>query len=445
MEVDSLASSKSDAFWNEEREVPLTEAEVKGFKEADSLYVFERAKMTKDSISSLPRFKFSHLLLAKRYNYEKKGLGNSFLLGLFGFGFTPIDGFYLNREIAFNHQVSETDYWKLGANMRYGFIRKVLNGDIYFDHKSDEGRSLLNISAGSQVANFSSAKTLPMTLNSSTSLFNSMSYLYWYQKDFVRLSYQYQIRASLKWSAQVEYRNRSAISNVVSYGWYNQQNRFHENYPLTNELTDTRFATHDQWSLAGSITWRPGTTWRLINRIRRISRPEHDLTMHFDAQWVLGNAGFAKIGIQLDQRLNLNRLGQLAYQVRYDDFLKRPTYFMDFTHFNGNEVNLVSNLPFGYSLLPYYQFSTSNRSLIFHAKWSPRKFLYTQNQFLYMYGLREHLRFSSLQKADMMGKDGYYELAYSLQGIFRAFGVEVAKPVGNWVPNQWKVSISMPF
>jgi hypothetical protein len=29
--------------------------------------------------------------------------------------------------------------------------------------------------------------------------------------------------------------------------------------------------------------------------------------------------------------------------------------------------------------------------------------------------------------------------------IFRAFGVEVAKPVGNWVPNQWKVSISMPF
>ncbi len=445
MEVDSLASSKSEAFWNEEREVPLTEAEVKGFKEADSLYVFERAKMTKDSLNALPRFKFAHLLLAKRYNYEKKGLGNSLMLGLFGFGFTPIDGFYLNRDITFNHQVSETDYWKLGANLRYGFIRQVLNSDIYYEHKSDEGRSLFNISVGSQVANFSSAKTLPMTLNSSTSLFNSKSYLYWYQKDYARLNYQYQLRASLQWSAQVEYRNRSAISNVVSYGWYNQQNRFRENYPISDELNDTQFATHDQWVVGGSIVWRPGTTWRLVNHIRRVSRPEHDLTMHFDAQWAMGNGGYAKIGIQLDQRLNLNRWGQLAYQVRYDDFMKRPRYFMDFTHFNGNEVNLVSNLPFGFSLLPYYQFSTSNRSLVFHAKWSPRKLLYTQSQLLYMYGLREQLRFSSLQKADMMGRDAYYEFAYSLQGIFRAFGVELAKPVGNWVPNQWKVSISMPF
>ena len=44
-----------------------------------------------------------------------------------------------------------------------------------------------------------------------------------------------------------------------------------------------------------------------------------------------------------------------------------------------------------------------------------------------------------------MGKDGFYELAYSTQGIFRSFGLELAKPIGNWVPSQWKVSLTLPF
>jgi hypothetical protein len=55
------------------------------------------------------------------------------------------------------------------------------------------------------------------------------------------------------------------------------------------------------------------------------------------------------------------------------------------------------------------------------------------------------VRFSGLNKGEMNLKNGYYELAYGLQGIFKAFGIEVAKPVGNWVPSKWKVSLTMPF
>jgi hypothetical protein len=167
--------------------------------------------------------------------------------------------------------------------------------------------------------------------------------------------------------------------------------------------------------------------------------------MKLETQAVLGDFGFSRIGIQVDQTVNLNRLGQLAYQVRYDDFFRKPRIFMDFTHFNANELNVVSSLPFGFSTFPMYQFSTAGRSLVFHSKWSPRKLLYTQSQWFYMYGLREHIRFSSLQTVSRNGKEGFYEVAYSLQGIFRTFGLEVAKPIGNWVPSEWKLSITAPF
>jgi hypothetical protein len=445
MQVDSLADKKSVDYWNEVREVPLSDAEIKGFKEADSLYVFERAKMTKDSLNSLPKFNGAHLFFGKRYNYEKNGLGNSLSLNMLGGGFTPVDGFYLNREISFNHQQSETDYIRVGAIARYAFIRNKLNGDLFLERKFSGGRQLVNFSLGSQVVNFSTAKTMPTSLNSSTVLFNSMSYLSFYEKQYARLSYRYQIRAPWQISGELEYRQRTPLENVIDYGWYQQDKRFRPNYPISSELADTRFKQHDQWSLGMRIVWQPSATWRLVNQVRRIIQPSNGLKVQLESQLVMGSNGFSKVGLQVDQTLNLNRLGSLAYQIRYDDYFVKSQYFMDFTHFNGNEISIISSLPFGFSALPMYQFSTAERSLVFHAKWSPRKFIYTQSQWFYLYGIREHLRFSGLNKGEMNFQNGYYEFAYGLQGIFKAFGLEVAKPIGNWVPSQWKVSLTLPF
>lgn len=445
MQVDSSASKQSEAYWNEAREVPLSEAEVKGFKEADSLYVFERAKMKKDSLNTLPNFHVAQLFFGKRYNYEKDGKGNSITLDMFGGGFTPVDGFYVNRSLTLNHQLNKTDYWRIGGQVRYAFIREAINGSISFENQAAGGLHWWNLRAGSELMNFSSAKTLPMNLNSSTSLFNSVSYLSWYEKQFVQLGFRYQIRAPWLISGELEYRQRSPLSNVVDYGWYKQENRFRPNYPISSEMQDTRFVQHEQLSLGMRVTWQPGSTWRLYNSIRRLSNPENAPKVQFESQWVVGNYGFAKIGFQLDQTINLNRLGKLAYQLRYDEFLVKPQIYLDYTHFNGNELNLISSVPFGFSALPMYQFSTGNRSLVFHAKWSPRKLLYTQSQWFYLYGLREHIRFSALNKGDLDLREGYYEAAYSLQGILKAFGLEVAKPIGNWVPSQWKVSLTLPF
>ncbi len=445
MKVDSLADKKSDDFWNEAREVPLTEAEIKGFKEADSLYVFERAKMAKDSLSSLPKFNIAHLFFGKRYNYEKNGVGNSLTLNMFGGGFTPVDGFYLNRDLSFNHQQSETDYMRIGVNARYAFARNKLNGDLFMERKFSGGRKLVNFSLGSQVVNFSAAKTMPLNLNSSTALFNSTSYLRFYENQFVRLSYKYQIRAPWQLTGELEYRQRNALANVVEHGWYQQDKRFSPNYPISSELEDTRFNRHDQWSLGMRIVWQPGATWRLVNQVRRLYQPINPLKVQLESQFVIGSNGFSKVGLQVDHTINLNRWGSLAYQVRFEDYFVKPQYFMDFTHFNGNEITIISSLPFGFSALPMYQFSTAERSLVFHAKWSPRKFIYTQSQWFYLYGIREHLRFSGLNKGEMNLQNGYFEFAYGLQGIFKAFGLEVAKPVGNWVPSKWKVSLTMPF
>ena len=71
IEFDSMASKKDSVFWAIERQVPLTQIEIKGFKQADSIYIanFEKInkKVKKDSLARTTpnKFEFSNIFSGK--------------------------------------------------------------------------------------------------------------------------------------------------------------------------------------------------------------------------------------------------------------------------------------------------------------------------------------------------------------------------------------------
>ncbi|MCX6194050.1 MAG: DUF5686 family protein [Cytophagales bacterium] len=81
--VDSSAAIKKEEYWEAERQVPLTEAEVKGYKEADSLSIQDEKKRLKDSVNALPRFRYGDIWSGRVYAYGQKGLGARLTLGGF--------------------------------------------------------------------------------------------------------------------------------------------------------------------------------------------------------------------------------------------------------------------------------------------------------------------------------------------------------------------------
>ena len=443
-EVDTLASQRTEDFWKEERQVPLTEAEVKGYKEADSIYVIEKAKIKKDSLKNSNHFSFLHLFSAKTYSFEKNRVGNRFILGSYGGGFSAVDGYFLNRELEFRHNYGQNNYWNVGGMIRYAFARNRWNGELFSERNFDENRQKIRFSMGSNLYQINSTEPVSPAINQIYALFFSENYLKYYQKDFVSLTYENQIEAKWRLSGTLEYRNRSSLENHVSHGWFYQDREFTSNTPINIEMADTRFVNQDQWLLRFGVLWLPSATWRRFNQSRRISINDGP-RIQFQSYFAWGSSSYSKLSLQVNQTFPLQRLGSLRVQLHGDYFLARPSQFVDYTFFKGNEMDVLGSDEFAFRMLPNYLFATSNGHFRIHAKWQPRKLILTQSNLLNLYGLKENLQYSYLQIPGGVKKSPYQEISYGIVGIGKVIGLDVVYPLGDWVPERWKVLVRIPF
>jgi hypothetical protein len=180
--VDSTASTKKEEFWASERQVPLTEAEVKGYKEADSLYVQDDKKRLKDSVNALPRFRYGDIFNARTYSYGQKGLGARLSVSGFQSGYNAVDGASLGRSVDYRFTYKLADYWGTGLNIQYAFSRKAWNGSVYAERNWDENRQRIRFSGGSSVLQINNTEPISSSVNLIYALFLSQNYLKPYQK-----------------------------------------------------------------------------------------------------------------------------------------------------------------------------------------------------------------------------------------------------------------------
>jgi hypothetical protein len=117
---------------------------------------------------------------------------------------------------------------------------------------------------------------------------------------------------------------------------------------------------------------------------------------------------------------------------------------LDYQHFKGNEIN-VSSGETSFLALPYYTLSNPGGHFKAFLSWQPRKFIFTQNAFLALYGLKEKVGYSYLQTTVNSQTVHYQELTYGLAGIGKILGIDLVYPMGTVVPEKLKVLVRLPF
>ncbi len=435
MTVDSTASSKKEAYWQAERQVPLTDAEIKGYKEADSLSVQDEKKRLKDSVNALPRFRYGDIWSSRVYNYGQKGLGARLSLGGFQSGYNAVDGYQLSRRIDYRYTYKLANYWGIGLDLRYAFSRKAWNGLAYVERNWDENRQFVQLAGGSSIQQINSTEPVPAIVNLYYALFLSQNYLKLYQKDFVKANYAVQMNAKWNLNATLEFRSRMSLENHEENGFFFKERRFESN--------GLPFATSKQ--LYGSLVFRyqPYATWRRYNGSRRLSN-EAGPSIIATYEQALGDDSYNKVSFQVSQSISLANWGELNYRISAVHFINKPSLIIDYQHFKGNEVN-VSSGESSFLALPYYALSNPGDHFKAFVTWEPRKFILTLNSFLSLYGLKEKVGYAYLQTSVNSQVIHYQEFSYGLMGIGKILGVDLVYPVGNVVPEKWKVLVRLPF
>jgi hypothetical protein len=455
--VDSMATKRNNDFWDNERQVPLTETEVKGYKQADSINVAEAEKIKKDSIRNLPNFKITHLLSGHTYHYGKREvmygyprrltltmpLAAEYLQGNF---YNSVEGYHINARIKYAIYNKYENRLETEGTLRYEFARTQLNGTVGVNYLFNQLESRIGLSAGRFVYQFNNENPITPFMNTFYSLIREENYMKLYEKTFVNATYNQRINEKLTLFTNLEFAQRDSLGNNHLKPWNDRADKaYTPNNPTSTELESSRFLRHNSLILNASIRFRPFAKAGKYNDLKySINRrkPTFILKGKFG---LLEESRFSQLELGYDQNWELQKLGDLHINARIGTFLDKPKYFIDYKHFNGNQTIFTSASFDSFRNLNYYQFSTAKNYFELHVNDDFQKLLLTSITPLRLLGLKENLFVNYLNAIDQGNR--YVEVGYGLQGgiTFLGIGVEVVGSFQNESYSGMAFRIKMPF
>jgi Family of unknown function (DUF5686)/CarboxypepD_reg-like domain len=440
IEVDTLFKKRTKDFWNEERQVPLTEFEIKGYAQADSITKANEGNYKKDSIKNMPVFKPMHILMGKTYNYGKRDDLYSFYprsltytSPIFELGnANTVDGYYLQGNLKYETREKLTKRTSLYTDFRYAFGRKAFNWDIGYYHLKDY--HTFEIKVGSMVNHYNGSNPISALANTIYTTLGKENYLKIYEKDFIDLEYRNRFSQVVTGTFNVEYAKRRELQNLPDFKpWIkNDEKEFTSNRPVGVELKDSKFVNPELLTADIEFLIRPFAKKRSFNGREVTINRGNPIFKIKSTNGLMSDANYSRLQGSYEQTFELEKLGDLHVLANYGGFLKAPTYFSDFRHFNGNKTIIRSFSFDAFRNLDYYLHSTQGNYLEVFAANDFQKFLLTQITPLRIYGLKESIFANYLNVPNQ--NFNYVEIGYGITGIGKLLGLEV---VGNFVNGQY--------
>ena len=445
IEVDTLFKKRTTDFWNVERQVPLTDYEIKGYAQADSITKANEGQYKKDSIKNLPIFKIPHLISGKTYNYGKRDDLYAFYprsltytsplsqIPLLDFVNT-VDGYYLQAGIKYetrNKLISRTSIY---SNFKYAIGRQALNLEVgYFDFQINKNRSL-EIKTGRGIQQYNSNNPISTTANAIYTMFVEQNFLKIFQKDFISFEYRKRFSPVFLGTLGLEYAQKKELRNLANFKpWIDVKDRdFTANPPTGIELIDSKFINPEVYTLDFELAFRPFAKKGEFNgREYSINSGNPNFRIK-STNGLLSDGNYSRLQASYEQIFDLEKIGDFHFLANYGGFLKQPTYFSDFRHFNGNQTIIRSFSFNAFRNLDYYAHSTKGNYLEVFASNDFQNFLLTQITPLRIYGLKESIFANYLNVPNQ--NFNYVEVGYGISGIGKLLGLEV---VGNFINGQY--------
>ncbi|MFN3530239.1 MAG: DUF5686 family protein [Bacteroidia bacterium] len=435
--VDTMARRQPDEVWKSLRQMPLEEEELLGYKQADSLYIARELKADDDSLRK-DTFKWHHPISGGSYRLGPfiEGVGYSKQLKYQGLlsGIVPradfynvVEGFVLSSELNLLQRESRLRRSSLGLNMRYATARDRFLAHLHYSRKHD--MSEWHWAAGTGISQINTENPISPGVNFlQTVLFND-NIMRLYERAFVSGGFRKQLNRSVVLGADAQFARRIPLENAAQLWPWPTNDRFRPNNPVNLEMPNTRFEAHNFAELQLELQWQPWANWVRINGEDRISNSNRP---YFTLRSLSGFSPnyFQTVEVGLVHYKSLRKGNSLVYQVDMGTFVRQPTYFLDFKHFNGFQSFLQSNQNQQFRNLPFYRFSTAGPYLTAFSSIRLGRLALSRIDRVRLFGVDEALFASALITREVQ----HVEAGYNISGPFRLVGVDFFASINNLEP-----------
>lgn len=372
------ANKKDSLFWNKIRPVPLTSEERTDYIKKDSIQLVKESKPYLDSIDAVKnKFKLGDIL-GYTYQDSQKDIRLGFDIPITDVKFNTVQGYTAKANVFFTKDYDDFNrYFSANANLEYGFSDDRLRATGALTYKfNDTSRRFLTLSGGVQVQQFNSANPINALENSIATLFFEENYMKLYERRFVQLNYSEELFNGFRFYSGVSYENRSALFNTTDQTFYPKRNKeYTSNNPLDPTSASAPFENHNivKVNVSARINFDQDYLSYPDRKVNLFSEKYPTLVLGYEKGLGATNSNynFDQIKARLTQSFNIADKGRFRYNLRAGKFFNADDIaFMDFQHFNGNQINVSQrgNYTDVFNNLGYYDLSTNDSYLEMHAE-----------------------------------------------------------------------------
>ena len=318
-------------------------------------------------------------ILGHTYENSSKNYRFGFDLPLTSFQFNTIQGYNFDVDLFYIKNFDEfRQYLRISSTLDYGVSddRLRATGQIFYKF-NDITEARISFTGGIVAQQFNPADPIGDFGNSLATLFFQENYMKLYDKSFLQLDYSEEWLNGLRFFGSFAYEKRSSLFNTTDQTFYPQDGKSYlSNDPLNpeNELS-TPFINHDILKLNAGIQINFGQNYLSYPNskfnISNESYPTLVLSYEKGFSASVSDYNFDQIKARVFQSFSVSNKGRFSYNARAGAFFNADDIaFMDFQHFNGNQINVSrrGNYTDVFNNLPYYDFSTNESYFEFHAE-----------------------------------------------------------------------------
>lgn len=362
---------------------------------------------------------------------------------VFDSNFNTAEGFVANSGLVFRKRWSRYHMLEAEVLGRRAFGINRNSGLVKLRYRADSFDLLLT--NGDFVAQYNPENTISPEMNSLSTLLLKNNQMKIYRTKFTSLNFTKRFSARFFLKSLIEYSERSQMDNTTDYYWINFLNRdFKPNNPTNSEYKTEGFGTHKSFITQLQVGFRPFLTQSYRANTRLTDWGSSPLLLaKYRAGWkdVYGSStDFNQVEISYLHNIELNPWIKMGLLVNAGTFLgNKPTYFIDFKHYNGT-LNLIQagEMLASERLVGYYQNLTngSNQRLNVNHYANSTAGSYVEALSFFQFSnlwLKPLLGMKKLYVKEVLIANANYvqnqnllytELGYGLDGVFKVFRLE---------------------
>ena len=372
------ANKKDSIYWNKVRPVPLTNEEVSDYIKKDSIRLVKESKPYLDSVDSAKnKFKLRNIL-GYSYQNSHKDYSLGYKIGS-GASFNTVQGNNIGGSLFYRKNYDEyRRSFSANANFEYGFSDKRLRATGVLTYKfNNVSRAFVSLAGGVSVNQFNASNPISDIENAIASLFFIENYMKLYERQFIQAGYSEELFNGFRFYSNLSFEKRNALFNTTDQTFYPEDDKnYTSNNPLNQNIFGAApFENHNIIKLNISARINFGQNY-LSYPDSKFNLPNNKyptLLVGYEKGFGATNTNynFDQIKARLTQSFNVADKGDFSYNLKAGAFFKAENIaFIDFQHFNGNQINVSSsgNYTNVFNNLGYYDLSTNDSYLEMHAE-----------------------------------------------------------------------------